>query len=301
MKLFRARNYFIILGVALVAFILGLFFDKNISATLYANSNLHEFGAIVSSLCLAPFLFFSTVIACLGIASAFTTKPNIVRIPFIIVVVAALGYLTFSQWKIFYDDRALIGNVTANVIGIIVAVLGLLGGIVLAKYLYKNVSKEMAFRVTILYVIIVLVAMAIGVALKYLWSRTRPLFVFIPGQESLYNPFWELHPFRAFKVAKELRDFYKSFPSNHTISCSLVVVSLLTMLKIVPSLDTNRNRALSLCLAILITLVVAICRILAGAHFLTDVSFGAIVAYSAAFFGFLAANSLDQKKKLFQC
>lgn len=301
MKLFRTRNYLIIIGVALVAFIFGIFFDKDISTALYLESNLHEFGAIVSSLCLAPFLFLSTVIGSLGIASAFNTKRNLIRIPFIIVIVGALGFLAYNQWKIFYDDRATIGNVTSNVIGLTVAVLGVIGGIILAKYLYKNVSKEMAFRITIFYVIVVLIAMAIGVALKYLWSRTRPLYIFIPGNESLYNPIWELHPFRAFKVAKELKDFYKSFPSNHTVSCSLIFISFFAMLKIIPSLDTYRNRVFALGTALLITIIVAICRLLAGAHFLSDVSFAAIISYSVAFFSFKVVDKLNEKKKLFEC
>lgn len=110
---------------------------------------------------------------------------------------------------------------------------------------------------------IVLLSMIVMNLMKNIWTRARFFAMF---EKNDYNEFssWIIPQFR-----KHIIDTYKSFPSGHTTSAS-VILSLLFLPK---EFDRKTYTKPLKILAIIWPLAVALGRILDGAHYLTDVSF----------------------------
>ncbi len=72
------------------------------------------------------------------------------------------------------------------------------------------------------------------------------------------------------------KDGYKSFPSGHTSSAA-TVLALLAIPRVFKDLDIKLNIGIT-AFAVIYTIMVALSRIIMGAHYLSDVVFGALLA-----------------------
>ena len=127
-----------------------------------------------------------------------------------------------------------------------------------------------AQRVLFVSVFVLLAELAIVSGLKYVWGRVRYRYwIGLGEEERLYFPWYLLR-------GKPDNDNFKSFPSGHTANSTLI----LPMTFIFDALGKkNAGRILRIC-HIGWMIVVMTSRIMAGAHYLSDVAGGALVSLS---------------------
>ena len=298
MRLVKGQHYLIVLALALIGVILGAIFDKSISEALYANGSLVNVGLIISNYALLPFFIVIGLAASSSIYILFKEKEKyhkVGRIILIIFFILALGFAKYQEYDKLKDLGSVYGDTLGKVLAIVVLLLSLCLSILLAVKLYKKHDHTKIVNYSVIYAIIVLVSLLFAVAMKYLWSRPRPWYVFgdgiTPSHLADYRAIWEPRPFDAFSSSLA-REYFKSFPSNHVNSSMMFLPALLLYTKMNEKLDSSLARTLIFITAILLGVLVGLNRMLCGAHFLSDVSFGLLFSVSVTYFGFLGVDKV---------
>lgn len=299
MKLIKTRDYLIIALISVIGLILGGIFDKQIAEALYVNGSLKGLGVALSNYLLLPFFVVTLALGIVGLYSA-QHKQIALRIVFSVAYVGLAGFMLYQEYDKLKDIQEVYGKVGGIVNVILCTLLTVCLASFIAYRIIKKYDKEELFRLSLSAAIIVGVALVALISLKYFCSRPRPWWVF--GNDYLgvlthpddYRAFWEIHPFEAFKN-KEFREYFKSFPSNHTNTALMVLPTLLIYTKLDERFDNDRSRTLIIYSALCLGLLVALARMIAGAHFLSDVSAGILVAYTVSYVGFVIADSVFNK------
>ena len=102
------------------------------------------------------------------------------------------------------------------------------------------------------------------------------------GDFSGYTPWYQINGKR--NILDFVDDSCKSFPSGHTFSAA-VIYSLLCLPSLFEKLNKPWIKALFYVGTIGYTMIVAISRIVVGAHFMSDVLFGGTIAFVASMLG----------------
>jgi membrane-associated phospholipid phosphatase len=149
-----------------------------------------------------------------------------------------------------------------------------------------NDDKELARRVLIV-VAVLSISFALVEIVKLFMSRPRP-FIVLAGYEGIafcpwYSKFSGAEDFiTAYGIGK---DAFKSFPSGHSLQAAAVLPAFFGLSLVYPKLQ--KKLGIALVVEIVFALTVMACRMILGAHFLSDVSMGALVSV-IAFFALMA-------------
>lgn len=153
----------------------------------------------------------------------------------------------------------------------------------LTIFCFKNLSEE-TINNLFKWALVVLIAAAVsnGVVqgLKMFWGRYRYRAMNVEGVFDSYSPWYIIHGKRNITEAQALlgiaTDAYKSFPSGHT--CAATSIFLLTVLPAVfDKLNNKKAKIVLWGISSVYTAVVALSRIMCGAHFFTDVLISFII------------------------
>ena len=129
---------------------------------------------------------------------------------------------------------------------------------------------------TLLRFILALAFISIGTmflinVIKVPWGRPRMRLILATGNESYFQPWWKLGGNLKSRLIAEgvAADEFRSFPSGHTAcaACAMLAILLPTVCK-----RLRGKERLCLALGAVWTAVVALSRLIMGAHFLTDVT-----------------------------
>lgn len=262
----------IALGVALIGVLFGSFFDLQISQAIAKPDN--GFALFISAI--MPTVGFATVAAMGGgfIALIVKGKYHIaLKVLFGVLAAACFGVSIFypggEYFGIngFYNEKI---KWLGYVIVIIPEAAAAFGGYVL----FKDCKNENIWIVLCAVIAMLLLALLATVpTIKD--SMHRPRFRYILKSDvSYFRNWWE--PFKEYNPATNLpHDDFKSFPSGHTAETSIVLAGVV-FLPLVN--DKYENQQLTLFIAgCCFILLVALARIMAAAHFLSDVSWGATI------------------------
>ncbi len=270
------REPLIAISVGIIMLIFGMIFDFQISSAIYDPINTSFFGIIMSGICELPVCFALALGGSLLIIGRNKENKTYVVLSFIFGIIAMVVgayyvYDTFLDIAKFSSTQNY--ELLIRILGIVFALLFVGVTVLLSFKFTKNYEdKKKLFICGFYLLIIVCLVAALATGFKYLWSRPRPRYIFIEeNPEDLFHPLWILNPFKALKDG----DNFKSFPSGHTTYASLemFVLPLLGFL-------FNKDKKINIILfyiGLLWALLAALSRIVAGAHFLSDVSFGLII------------------------
>ena len=132
----------------------------------------------------------------------------------------------------------------------------------LYKYLNTKQSEQINKLIIFMFVYIILQVIVINI-LKVIWLRPRMILI-STNENYSFLPWYKFG-----KYLKDVSmDLFRSFPSGHTSSAT-------TILLIKHMSNSKYNNVL---VAIFI-IIVAVSRLIIGAHFLTDVAFGALISF----------------------
>ncbi len=291
--------------IFLIGFVVGSFIDLNLSKAIYDKNN--TFGLIISILGTIPGYGSITLLG--GIFLYTGLKRNdfklFIRILFIILAIAAFITATY------YSGREIFGvngfyNSKLKFIGYIISApimcLFGFGGYFIAL---KSNNKYL-WLLTVIIVIAFFIILVPGTSLlKIIFNRPRYRTVSLDEAENvgiIFKNWWQrtgnykdlITTFNNTNTISITSEEFKSFPSGH-VSSAFLFSSLALFL---PIMDKKYEKiSLPLfCGGLIWTLLVGFARIRVGAHFLSDVSMGGMLA---VIFSFIA-NEVIMRLKYFK-
>ena len=281
-------------GVAVLGVILGSFFDLNISQAIASADN--GFALTVSAI--GPTLGFAGIAFVGGgfIALAIKGQYHIaLKVLFYVVAAACFGVSIYYSSGEYFGVNGFYGA-APEWVGYFIVFLPMAGAEFLGYWLFrdcKNKNMWIVFLVT-------LAVLGVGLAalipiLKDVMHRPRYRFLAVSDM-NLFHNWWE--PCKNYKELIEQynshKDNFKSFPSGHTTEASILLV-VPTFLPLAHEKFKKVQMPMFYCGCGVVVLV-AFARILAAAHFLSDVSMGATITITALFI----ANEVVMRIKALQ-
>lgn len=244
----------------IIMMIIGTFFDLSISKALYDQNNifgniLAAFGEYPSSL---GFVASGTMII-IGRNKEHKVK-NILQIILGIWFIIS-GSLMAAMLPTNYLD---IPSILSIIIGLTCSILTIL----LITKLAKNTDRQTIIKLASVFIIVIFANIIIVNIIKIPWGRARYRLVAVNDQ-AYFMPWYQ--PGTTLKdtlVAQGvLKEEFKSFPSGHTANASCML--LISLLPALSSKLANKKNILFIT-GFIWTLLVALSRIIMGAHYLTD-------------------------------
>ena len=266
---------FIALGVAVIGIILGSFFDLSISTAIASPTNV--FALTVSAI--GPTIGFAAVAAMGGAFIAFAIKGEYhigLRVLFYVLAAICLGVAIYFPGGEYFGINGFY-KVAPEWLGYIIAIIPEAAAMVGGYFLFKDFKNKNMWIVCLIIVGLLLIALlALIPILKGILHRPRYRLISAVEQVSFHN-WWQ--PCKNYKELMETynipSDNFKSYPSGHTGEAAILLVAATFF-----PMAHEKFKKYQLPFFIgscVIVLLVALARILAAAHFLSDVSFGALI------------------------
>lgn len=294
--------FFIILIFVLTIFLFASFYDLQISQFFadmtpnlyYSNNFFAVFFEIFGESIL--FILIGLSLAVIFWAIYYKIKKPIKFLFQTISVSACIGINFLCFWRVFNYVKNYMDFEFNYLIVTILIIFSIIFAF-LYIFLLKNIKKNIIYKLFWVSCLIILVALFSNLTIQILkndvWGRMRFRAMFYIDDFSNYTPWWEMNGHSlsyAFRFLNLPDDAFRSFPSGHTSA-----VAITFCFWFLPLFFRNRisKQAKFWCyfLPIILTLIVGFSRIVAGAHFLTDILFAILIVmiYIAVFVPYLIA------------
>ena len=263
----------IALGVAIIGIVFGSFFDLQISQAIASADN--GFALTVSAI--GPTIGFDGVAVMGGGFIALALKgqyPTWLKVIFFVLAACCYGVSVYYPAGEYFGINGFY-NKSLNWLGYLI-VIPIEGAAVVGGYfLFRNIqNKNMWIVFCAIIALLLIVLLALIPILKDSIHRPRYRLLAVTDQVGFHN-WWQ--PCPEYKNLIEsiptASDNFKSYPSGHTAEASILIV----MATFFPLADKKfeKYQLPAFIGACALVLLVALARILAAAHFLSDVSTGA--------------------------
>lgn len=274
MKQMRLYLY-ITLGVFLSLFIVGTFLDLQINTALYSQNN--TFGLIVSVIGTTPGYGMFAIIGG-GFLTLFFKKEEYktwMRVLFIIATLGCLGASTYFAGREFFGPNGFYW-VAKSFWGYFISFPIMVGLTYFGYLLMRNVDNKNLWIILLVALVAFAFALTAGVTLfKVIFHRPR--FRAIESTMIPYYPWYErCADYKGYMHTYGLAsEEFKSFPSGHA-AASMGVPLIALFLPLIDEKYRKYRLPVFVC-GLVFSLLVMFSRMLVGAHFLSDVSMGAII------------------------
>ena len=276
MKKLRLHIY-IILGLFVALFIVGTFLDLNFSEAIFHKNN--GFGLFVSVIGTLPgyslFGFFAGGFLVFALSKE---KAVWFRVVSWVLIAALVGLGTYFAGREFFGENGFYNENLNKWLGFLIALpfQGLFGW---AGYkITKQCDNDKIWILYVILMIAVFMSLVPGVTLlKEIFHRPR--FRMLAENPEINFRHW-YERCANYKELMQLYDIskeeFKSFPSGHTAAAALMIF----VPAFVPVINHKYNKYMIplFYVGVAWTLLIAFVRIFVGAHFLSDVSMGGILA-----------------------
>ncbi len=292
--------FLIVFAVAIIGILFGSFFDKSLSDAV-ANSH-NGFGMFVEtygeSLAYGVAII-GAVLAWLGLWKRKAIWQKIlgwaILVAGTIVMVYMLGdsfYGNPNSNEVLYGFRISNAFLAFFVAFLILAFIGVITFLLADK---SESKYNDLLRIGLIMIAAMLLQWGLMHFLKQIGGRPRWRFLYEiggiwEGQPYDYQNWWEFAWFKNPKL-----DYFKSWPSGHTATAALVM--LIGLFPRVLKKNFKHSELILGCCGFAYAIIVAIARILAGAHFLADVSFGMLVGSLSAFLCVFVGSKIFPSKE----
>ncbi len=289
--------YYLIASICLILIVIGSFLDKNISTALYDKNN--AYGYFFESF--GTFLGYMMVpcgATCLFLGLKDDKRWWVKTASYFLLILAFLAS-SYVYGGSLYEGKEeyglLVGKLPAY--GFALFMMGLS---ILLAYMFVNKKDK---RMLLIVGSIILLSMAIQLVLlnfflKYLACRPRWRYLMGDaldqnGLNESFRAWWEMQPF-----SYTSGDYHKSWPSGHTATA--MISTTLPLLSLVEEKKHKYTACVLGSIGFAYAFIVAFSRIVAGAHFLSDVAFGglfSVLGIIASYFIVEAINKKASKKE----
>ena len=286
---------YIIFAVFACTFVIGSFFDYQISSVLY--HKLDTFALVVSVIGMAPgygvLAFIGGGLLYIGLKRQL---PNLfVKILLFVLAAAALGSSVYFTGLEFFGPNGFYYLGIQEFWGYFIAFPFDVGMLALGYFLTSKSENDKLWVVYLILLAAIALSLVAGVtAIKAIYHRPRFRTVVENNLGIDFYPWWI--PCKEYKSYIEegiIKEEFKSFPSGHAGTASVFMMATLFLPVINPKYKNVSIIAFFSGLAWL--LLIAFSRVYLGAHFLSDVSMGALLGIIA----FFAAKVIIENAKYF--
>jgi len=284
----RTKTYYFIylafLVVVLAGIIFGSFYDFKITSSLYDPSS--NFGMIFASFGEMPSWILVGLLGVMGVKLFKLTEQKVQKVLFLI---AGILLAIISAYRIFNSMDSQFNGLNWPVyVKIIVAILIEAVIFALGYKLINTEDKIMLLKISLLFITAFLLQTIILLIIKTFWQRPRYRLIYA-GYESytaldLFRNWYEPGAGLARSLFTNVhKDQFMSFPSGHTAGSMIGVLFFYLPLLNKKTVNSAKTRYIFLIVAFCFSAVVAFSRLVYGCHYLTDVSFGALLALTCSF------------------
>lgn len=299
----------IIISVLLVL-VLGTIFDLQISKLLadlpngqYYTDNIF---AIIGETIGEDILYFLVISACAIlfyclVYNKFKNKwLNYILQAILVLISYLVGiYLFYVTLDNFAPYVSGVSEYISSTVGIITIFLF---PIIIVGLIYLLFSKTKPEKINALWkwalivLIVAVVSNAIVQVSKHIFDRTRFRAMVFSGDDkfSYFTNWFTINTNKFQTNSMYAGDFFKSFPSGHT--CAATSIFLIVLLPVYLQDFNNKQTKITLWIvASVYTLFVALSRIVAGAHFFTDVYIAFLITALTILITFVIINKTSNK------
>ena len=262
-------------SIALLGFILGSFLDLQLSTAIADRTN--NFAIFLSVL--GPVFGFSGLTFLFGglIPKGLDKNTHIaLRIILLAAAAGAYGFCIYMAGKEIFGGHGFYGA-APKWVGYPIAAIPLAGGEVLGYFAMKDSSNKNAWILLAIAAGVCFLALVPGATLiKEIFHRPR--FRSVVATDGLeFYPWWKRcgnykELMATFDLASEE---FKSFPSGHT--CEAAILLAVATFAPMANRKYEKYQYLAFGIATAFVLIVALGRIMAAAHYLSDVSMGMLL------------------------
>lgn len=289
-------KYVLLTGLLLSFFIVGSFFDYEISKTCYIGQlpSNNFFGILFSFIGVIPtfvgWSFFGAIIIGLIDKNMSLKKRRWLFALAILLFVLSFFYFCNSNLltnKNAFDVHWVLAYSTGLVIILVSVYLGLLFS--------KKCNDDKLLNEVLFITAISIITMIITMSSKEIMARPRFRFVLETNNLELYKNWWENgHSLKRSIGNDLLSDEFSSFPSGHS-SYSMFAIFVFPLLSRYSD-KTKKYSTILFVFGFLWWLLTAFSRITVGAHYLTDVCFGGIITVLSYFIVVLIERHIYKKR-----
>ena len=262
------------LGVAIIGIVFGSLFDLQLSTAIASPSN--GFGLTVSAI--GPMIGFMGVAIMGGGFVSFIVKGKYhiaLKVLFGVLAAACMGVSIYYPAGEWFGINGFYG-VAPEWTGYLIVLIPELAAGVFGYFLFKDIKNDKMWIIfCIIIVLLLIVLLAVIPTLKD--NMHRPRYRTISTTPVDFHNWWE--PCKDYKELMATyniaKDNFKSYPSGHTAEASILLVPI-TFLPLADS-KFKKYQMPAFYAGCALVLLVAFARILAAAHYLSDVSTGATV------------------------
>jgi membrane-associated phospholipid phosphatase len=267
----------IVLGLCLLGIIFGSFWDFSLSNAIAKPNN--GFGVFFESFGEALGYAMVPIAGTLIFMGLKDDRPIGLKILGWIILIASIGIPTYILGHAATKPYTYVLPIYwAYPIAFVIMTLSSMFTYFLAGVDDKNVLLKAGLTI----LIAMLIQLAIVTVLKGLAERPRYRYLIVSSNATAFRDWWNWDPSNFMGMILKGEDGLKSFPSGHTATSSVCfLLPLLASTK--PNKLFKGEEAVLFILGGLYTLIIAYARISAGAHFLSDVSFGALIGSATSF------------------
>ena len=263
-------------GVAIIGIIFGSFFDLQISTAIASADN--GFALTVSAI--GPTIGFAAVAAMGGgfIALIVKGKYHIaLKILFGVLAAACLGVAIFYPAGEYFGINGFYGA-APEWAGYLIVIVPECAAMVGGYFIFRDYQNDKLWIIFCMIVVLLLIAL-LGIIPRLKDFIHRPRYRgLVQYTDVSFHNWWE--PFKEYRDYVNAHpdiphDNFKSYPSGHTAEASILLVAFTFL-----PFAHKKFEKIQLPLFIggcALVLLVAFSRILAAAHFLSDVSWGATI------------------------
>ena len=282
-------------GVAVIGIILGSFLDFNISSAI-ADAN-NGFALMVSAI--GPTIGFAAVAAMGGGFIAFIVKGKYhiaLKILFGVLAACCFGVAIYYPGGEYFGVNGFY-NPDIKWLGYVIVLIPEAAAMVGGYFLFRNYKNDKLWIVFCIIIGLLLIAL-LAVIPTIKDNMRRPRYRLLAQISDIgFHNWWE--PCKNYKELMtqyniESSDHFKSFPSGHTAEASIPLV-IITFFALANE-DFKKFQLPAFIVGCALVVLVAIARILAAAHFLSDVSWGATITLTLT----LIANEVVMRIKALQ-
>lgn len=274
--------YFIIIGIALIFFIIGSFCDLSIAEALYDKNNVLA-NSLESWLIGIAFLM---VPASGGFLLAYGLIEKRLPLKIVGIVLSILAYVVMviiyrgfvyqknAGQEITYTNVLYGYRISSSFLSYLIPAIILIIPYILAFLFADRSNPTHLLRISLIIIIAFAVEHLTCELVKYL--AMRPRYRFLTDTElntvgATFTNWWNWNPF-----SQTSGDCFKSFPSGHTAAASITLLS--PLLVGCSKYRFKHDQLVFFILSACFVVFVAVFRMIAGAHYLSDVSMGCAIS-----------------------
>ena len=262
------------LGVAILGIILGSFFDLKLSESIASASN--GLGLALSAI--GPTIGFAGMAVIGGGFIRFAIKgdyPKPLKLVFLVIAAGCLLVAILYSYGEYFGQNGFYGK-APKWVGLFIVILPETGAMVGGYFLFRDCQNKNMWIVFMIILTVLFIAMVVAIpSLKALMHRPRYRLIVASSVE--FHNWWE--PCKNYKELMEITgstsENFKSYPSGHTTEASILLASS----SFLPLANNKfkKYQPLLFTISSILIVIVGFARILAAAHFLSDVSTGATI------------------------